>query len=95
MKPEARTRLFEAVWARDGGICSYCGVPVRRLAKGLHGAPDLATLDHVVPRSQGGPLTLGNLVLACRGCNNARGTQDADRFRAERGRDRPGRSVRA
>jgi 5-methylcytosine-specific restriction endonuclease McrA len=86
VKREARARLFEAVWARDGGACSYCGVPVRRLAKGLHGAPDLATLDHVQPRSQGGRLSLDNLVLACRACNNARGTQDAERFRAERGR---------
>jgi 5-methylcytosine-specific restriction endonuclease McrA len=44
--------------------------------------PDLATLDHVVPRSFGGPLSRDNLVLACSACNNERGTMAADAFRA-------------
>jgi 5-methylcytosine-specific restriction endonuclease McrA len=44
--------------------------------------PDLATLDHVVPKSIGGPLSRDNLVLACSACNNARGTMEADAFRA-------------
>ncbi len=28
-----------------------------------------STLDHVIPRSQGGEDNIGNLVLACYGCN--------------------------
>jgi 5-methylcytosine-specific restriction endonuclease McrA len=36
----------------------------------------------VVPKSIGGPLSRDNLVLACSACNNARGTMEADAFRA-------------
>ena len=86
MKAAQRIRLFEDVFARDGGCCAYCGVVTRRLAKGLSRAPDLATLDHVIPRSQGGPLSRENLVLACQACNNQRGVMDAETFRLSRTR---------
>ncbi len=82
MKAAQRIKLFEDVFARDGGRCVYCGTPTRRLQKGLSRAPDLATLDHVVPRSMGGPLSRDNLVLACQACNNERGIMDAEAFRA-------------
>lgn len=87
MKAPQRKKLFEDVFSRDGGRCVYCGVRTRRLQKGVSRAPDLATLDHVVPRSMGGPLTADNLVLACQACNNARGVMDAQAFRALRARD--------
>lgn len=87
MKAPQRKKLFENVFSRDGGHCVYCGVRTRRLQKGVSRAPDLATLDHVVPRSMGGPLTADNLVLACQACNNARGVMDAEAFRALRARD--------
>ncbi len=54
------------VYERDHGICGYCGKPMALAA---------ATLDHIVPQSQGGPTTWENLVLACRRCN----TKKADR----------------
>lgn len=82
MKPEQRIRLFEEVYARDGGRCVYCGIVARRPGRGVRRAPDLATLDHVVPRSLGGPLTRENLVLACSVCNNERGVMDVEAFRA-------------
>jgi 5-methylcytosine-specific restriction endonuclease McrA len=78
--------LFDTVFARDGGCCVYCAVPVRPRAKGLHRAPDLATLDHLTPRSQGGSTTPENLALACHACNNARGTMSVEAFRAQRSR---------
>ncbi|MDQ4136414.1 MAG: HNH endonuclease [Pseudomonadota bacterium] len=74
--------LFETIFTRDEGRCVYCGVPVLRRRRGLHRASDLATLDHVVPKSQGGALTADNVVLACQACNNARGTLDAAAFRS-------------
>lgn len=40
--------------------------------KGDHN-PRLATADHIVPKSMGGPGHLHNFVLACRGCNEKRG----------------------
>ncbi len=82
MKAAQRIKLFETIYARDGGHCVYCGVKTHRLAKGLSRSPGLATLDHVVPRSQGGPLNSANLVLACQACNNQRGVMDAQAFRA-------------
>jgi len=82
MKAAQRIKLFETIFARDGGRCVYCGVETHRLAKGLSRSASLATLDHVVPRSMGGPLNAANLVLACQACNNQRGVMDAAEFRA-------------
>ena len=58
----------KAVFARDGGRCVYCDA--------------LATsLDHVVPKSRGGPHTWDNVVSACGRCNHVK----ADRAVAELG----------
>lgn len=35
-----------------------------------------AQIDHVVPRSKGGPNTLDNLVLCCGQCNGSKGNRD-------------------
>jgi 5-methylcytosine-specific restriction endonuclease McrA len=43
------------------GICHYCGARVGREA---------LTMDHIVPLSRGGRSTKGNLVPACKACNN-------------------------
>jgi len=45
-----------AVFARDAHRCQYCGKPAENL-------------DHVVPRSRGGPHTWENVVASCRACN--------------------------
>jgi len=49
---------------RDAHQCQYCGKqpPVRDL-----------NIDHVVPRSRGGPDSWENLVTACRMCNLRKG----------------------
>jgi len=52
------------VLARDHYTCQYCGRQPGR--KGL-------TVDHVVPRAQGGPKTWENLVAACAACNRKKG----------------------
>ncbi len=81
-----RQALFAAIFARDGGRCIHCGRPVRPRARGLHRSPDLATLDHLTPRSAGGRTVIENLALACQACNNARGSLSLEAFRAARGR---------
>ena len=48
------------VFKRDHWACQYCG--------GQPGGEEL-TIDHVIPRSQGGTSTWENCVLACIGCN--------------------------
>jgi 5-methylcytosine-specific restriction endonuclease McrA len=52
------------IYARDRNICQYCGdsFPTSEL-----------TLDHVVPRAQGGKSTWENLVCCCVACNSKKG----------------------
>jgi 5-methylcytosine-specific restriction endonuclease McrA len=57
-----------AVFARDGHRCQYCN----RAAENI---------DHVVPRSRGGPHTWENVVASCRSCNSRK----EDRLPAEVG----------
>jgi 5-methylcytosine-specific restriction endonuclease McrA len=51
----------QAVFKRDRHLCQYCG-----------SRNDL-TIDHIQPRSRGGPDTWENLVTACQKCNNRKG----------------------
>ena len=44
------------VFARDGHRCQYCGAQAE-------------SIDHVVPRSRGGPHSWDNVVACCRRCN--------------------------
>ena len=63
--PQAGVKLNRRnLFARDHNCCQYCG---RRVA-----TSDLS-LDHVVPRSQGGRTTWGNVVCACTRCNVKKG----------------------
>ena len=48
-----------AVFYRDGFACQYCGLETREL-----------TLDHVIPRSKGGPHVWENVVSSCIPCNH-------------------------
>lgn len=52
-----RTALSRrAIFARDDHSCQYCGSRAD-------------SIDHVMPRSRGGPHTWENVVAACRPCN--------------------------
>jgi 5-methylcytosine-specific restriction endonuclease McrA len=62
-RPQPRARLSRReIFIRDNYTCQYCGVRTRDL-----------TLDHVIPRSKGGPHTWENLVSACKNCNHRKG----------------------
>lgn len=59
-------------WAKQAGKCVMCGkemIPygITRLK------PNAASVEHLIPRRDGGPNTLGNVRLACRKCNNDAG----------------------
>lgn len=59
-RPMRRVRLRRrTLLKRDNYTCQYCG-------KRSH---DL-TIDHVVPRSQGGKTAWENVVAACKSCNH-------------------------
>jgi len=62
----SRRNLFK----RDRFTCQYCGMQPK---------PDELTIDHVVPRSQGGETTWENCVLACFRCNHKKGNRTPDR----------------
>jgi 5-methylcytosine-specific restriction endonuclease McrA len=52
------------IFARDNNQCQYCG---KRFSTAE------LSLDHVVPRSQGGVSTWDNIVCACLNCNVRKG----------------------
>lgn len=63
--PRAEVKLNRRnIFARDGNRCQYCGrrSPMSELS-----------IDHVLPRSQGGRTTWENVVCACVRCNVRKG----------------------
>lgn len=61
-----------AVLARDRYRCQYCGVK---------GTAFELTLDHILPRSQGGRSVPENLCAACKPCNQRKGDRTPDQAR--------------
>ena len=63
--PERRidAELRQQVSVRAGGCCEYC-------RSQAHYATQSFSVEHILPRVQGGATTLDNLALACQGCNN-------------------------
>lgn len=62
-KEKARRLRKSQWWYRkiEKGLCYYCGRQVGRTN---------LTMDHIVPLSRGGKSKKGNLVPACKACNN-------------------------
>ncbi len=65
------------IFERDGWRCHICGRFVRRYGPSDH--PMAATLDHIIPISEGGTHTPDNIKTAHRCCNTRR---DAERYRS-------------
>ena len=63
---EASTAYMRHLRERDGGRCAY----TERLLK-----PEECSMEHVVPRSKGGPTEWKNVVLADKRINNLRGNR--------------------
>lgn len=53
----------KAVAERANGCCEYCKSQARFSIQPF-------SIEHIIPKSQGGETTLYNLALACQGCNN-------------------------
>jgi len=64
-KEKAKAReLRNSQWwkrKRSGGVCHYCGRKFK---------PSELTMDHIVPIARGGRSTKGNVVPACKECND-------------------------
>ena len=50
------------VMVRDGFVCTYCGARGVRL-----------TIDHIVPKANGGKSVFENCVASCKPCNSRKG----------------------
>lgn len=64
MSQKNRARRMRSLLARDGNRCCWCK---REFSADLH-----PTFEHVIPISRGGKNNLGNLMLACQPCNEAK-----------------------
>ena len=62
--PRHATISRDAVFARDGYRCVYCGA---------EGTDETLSVDHVQPRVRGGDHSAGNVVTACGPCNARKG----------------------
>lgn len=64
-------RFIAPLRERDGDDCQLCQQPIDFTLP--YPDPMSRTVDHIRPRSAGGPTTLTNLRLAHWACNNRRG----------------------
>lgn len=72
-KVVSRNKWRWRLWRDHRGACFYC--KRRTLLSDCHKAePLFATVDHVIPVSRGGANVYENLVLACRVCNEQKGS---------------------
>lgn len=72
----SRRRLISLAEAQNWR-CAYCAIVMQADDKE---APDAITRDHFVPKCEGGPNHVDNVVVACRDCNNGRGNMAAIKF---------------
>jgi len=75
-RAKARELRQSSWWKRrrSSGVCHYCGENVG--AKAL-------TMDHLIPLVRGGRSNKGNLVPACKECNNKKKYQLAFEWKPE------------
>ena len=62
IRPEKRL----AIYLRDAFTCAYCGQDLH------HTDPRDITLDHLIPRIDGGNNEPSNLITACLSCNSSK-----------------------
>ncbi len=67
-----RKRLFN----QQNGKCYYCDSAMYM----KRDTPLRCTIDHIVPRCEGGKSDYGNIVAACSFCNGQKGAMDAHAF---------------
>ena len=57
------------LYGRDKYLCAYCGDLFE---------PKMLTIDHIHPKSKGGPNTWTNCVTACKTCNHRKGSKSLE-----------------
>jgi hypothetical protein len=66
-------RKKDFLYRMTGGLCWYCGSRAN-------------SIDHMVPVSRGGSNAYGNVVPACKPCNNNKSDQTVAEFRLRKSR---------
>jgi len=61
--PPGWQRIRQHILHRDANTCQYCGAAATEI-------------DHIIPVSQGGNHTPGNLVASCTPCNKAKNLKE-------------------
>lgn len=62
----------QKVLAKTNGHCAYCGTPLTE---------ETMTIDHIVPKVQGGTKALTNCYAACKRCNSLKSNKSLKHFR--------------
>jgi 5-methylcytosine-specific restriction endonuclease McrA len=65
---------YRQIVERDGSACWLCGLPVKKTPRGKM----RPSIDHAIPKSEGGTADIANLRLAHYACNQARGNKVPD-----------------
>ncbi|MAH48029.1 hypothetical protein CMI37_19560 [Candidatus Pacearchaeota archaeon] len=61
-----------SLWFKQKGKCFYCGTAMIR-NNNRRNSGKYATIDHVIPKAQGGTSEKHNVVYSCRRCNLEKG----------------------
>lgn len=74
----AKITRLDKLYVRQLGRCVHCSsymwlIRDRKAPTKVKGAPCVATIEHIIPRSQGGGSGYANTAAACYKCNNERG----------------------
>ncbi len=64
-----RTMLKKEIWDKTNGICAHCGKYI---------VSNQRTIDHYIPRLNGGGFDKRNLMPLCLACNMCRGSKDVE-----------------
>lgn len=83
----SRTYLTHVKQATGELCCAYCNKPNLIIELDGMKVPNniKATIDHIVPKSKGGPLfDYANLCVACGKCNSKKGSMSVEAFKASR-----------
>lgn len=75
----ARSRK-RRIMERDAMRCRYCDIVTIPRIGHLDHRINTVSIDHFMPLSLGGSNDDSNLVIACLGCNRAKGNQHPDVF---------------
>lgn len=73
----AKRNLRRKVWKRSDKKCFYCGKEL--VFSGVKKSNKM-TIEHLIPKSQGGTNALKNCVAACLECNHKRGNKKIKDF---------------